>query len=59
VLASVVPTVTRRTVHIVRSGETLYGIAEQFGVPLTSLLQANGLTRRSRIKPGDAIRIPG
>jgi LysM repeat protein len=60
VLASVVPTGTiRRTVHIVRSGETLSAIAEQFGVPLTSLLQANRLNRRSRIKPGDAIRIPG
>ena len=60
VLASVVPIgTTRRTVHIVRSGETLSAIAEQFGVPLTSLLQANRLTRRSRIKPGDAIRIPG
>jgi membrane-bound lytic murein transglycosylase D len=60
VLASVVPTgTTRRTVHIVRSGETLSAIAEQFGVPLTSLLQANRLNRRSRIKPGDAIRIPG
>jgi membrane-bound lytic murein transglycosylase D len=48
----------RRTVHIVRSGETLSLIAERFGVPLTSLLQANRLTLRSRIKPGDAIRIP-
>jgi membrane-bound lytic murein transglycosylase D len=60
VLASVVPLgTTRRTVHIVRSGETLSAIAEQFRVPLTSLLQANRMTRRSRIKPGDAIRIPG
>lgn len=60
VLASVVPTgTTRRTVHIVRSGETLSAIAEQFRVPLSSLLQANRLNRRSRIKPGDAIRIPG
>jgi len=59
VLASVVPTVTRRTVHVVRSGETLSAIAVRFGVPLTSLLEANRLTMRSRIKPGDAIRIPG
>ena len=59
VLASVVPTGTHRTVHIVRSGETLSPIAERFGVPLASLLQANRLTRLSRIKPGDAIRIPG
>lgn len=59
VLASVVPMGSRRTVHIVRTGETLHAIAERFGVSLTSLLQANRLTMSSRIKPGDAIRIPG
>jgi membrane-bound lytic murein transglycosylase D len=58
VLASVVPTGPQRTVHIVRSGETLSQIAEHFGVSLTSLLEANRLTKRSIIRPGDAIRIP-
>ena len=59
VLAAVIPAGPQRTVHIVRSGETLSQIAEQFRVGLSSLLQANGMTRRTRIKPGDAIRIPG
>jgi len=45
-------------VHVVRSGETLWGISQQFGVPLASLLRTNGLTRRSRIHPGQTIRIP-
>ena len=52
------PAPTRRSVHIVRRGETLSGIAEQFHVPLSRLLSANRLTSRSRIHPGDAIRIP-
>ena len=49
---------TRRVVHIVRRGETLSGIAERFNVPLSRMLSANRLTARSRIHPGDAIRIP-
>jgi LysM repeat protein len=51
--------VSTRTVHIVRSGENAYTIARSFGVPLDALLKANGLTKRSVIKPGQAIRIPG
>jgi LysM repeat protein len=45
-------------VHIVKQGETLYGIALDAGVSLSSLLQANGLSSRSIIRPGQAIRIP-
>ena len=48
-----------RRVHIVRSGENLYTISRAFGVPLDALLKQNGLTKRSLIKPGQAIRIPG
>jgi LysM repeat protein len=44
--------------HVVREGETLGGIAERFGVPLSSLLNANGLTSRSVIRPGQSLRIP-
>jgi membrane-bound lytic murein transglycosylase D len=49
---------TARTVHIVRPGENPYTIARSFGVPLDALLTYNGLTKRSLIKPGQAIRIP-
>jgi membrane-bound lytic murein transglycosylase D len=51
--------VTVRRVHIVRQGETLWRIAQDFNVPLDRLLAANGLTRSSTIRPGQAIRIPG
>jgi len=51
-------TTTSRTVHIVRHGESPYTIARSFGVPLDALLEQNGLTKRSRIKPGQTVRIP-
>ena len=50
---------TTRRVHIVRSGETLSGIADRFNVSLSALLSSNRLTMRSRIRPGQTIRIPG
>jgi membrane-bound lytic murein transglycosylase D len=56
--ASGAGTAVQRRVHIVRRGETLYGIAEQFNVSLSALLSANRLTTRSVIRPGDSIRIP-
>jgi membrane-bound lytic murein transglycosylase D len=42
----------------VRSGDTPSAIARRFGVGLTALLNANGLTMGSVIRPGDRIRIP-
>jgi membrane-bound lytic murein transglycosylase D len=56
--ASAAPAAASRRVHIVRRGETLFGIAQSFGVDLDRLLGANGLTERSVILPGQAIRIP-
>jgi len=47
-----------RHVHVVRSGETMNGIANQFHVPLSSLLSANGMSTRSVIHPGQTVRIP-
>lgn len=59
-LATVAPAAgtTRRTVHIVKHGETPWTIARNFHVSLADLLRANRLTARSHIHPGDAIRIP-
>jgi peptidoglycan lytic transglycosylase D len=44
--------------HRVRSGETASQIARRFGVTLRSLLDYNGLTMTSIIKPGQLLRIP-
>ncbi len=46
------------TRHRVSQGETASGIARQHGVALTALLEANDLTMRSVIRPGDVLLIP-
>lgn len=43
--------------HIVKEGETLSVIAEQYGISLNTILWANNLTSRSTIKPGMTLRI--
>lgn len=43
--------------HIVRSGESLTGIAEAYDISLTSLLRLNQLSYGKVIHPGDRIRV--
>ncbi len=49
---------SRPTRYRVQSGDTLSQIAEQHGVSTRSLMQHNGLSSRSVIKPGQTIQIP-
>ena len=44
--------------HLVRSGDTLWDIARRYGVTIEQIKQANGLGRRSLIKPGQRLLIP-
>lgn len=44
--------------HIVRSGDTMWSISQHYGVSLSSLMSANGLSRRSTIRPGQRLRVP-
>ena len=46
------------TRHRVARGETASGIARQHGIGLAALLEANDLTLRSVIRPGDVLLIP-
>jgi len=46
------------TRHRVAPGETAGGIARQHGIGLMALLEANDLTMRSVIRPGDVLLIP-
>ncbi len=46
------------SVHAVKKGDTLYGIARQAGVPLNELLDLNGLKASSLIKSGDRLYLP-
>ena len=45
-------------VHVVRRGDTPWDIAQAWGVDLDALLAANGLTRRSVLRPGQRLAIP-
>lgn len=43
----------------VRSGDNPWSIAQRHGVELADLLRANGLSRRSVLRPGQELVIPG
>jgi zinc protease len=45
-------------VHVVRKYQTLLGIARRYGVSLRALLEANGLSSKTPIVPGQRLRIP-
>ena len=45
--------------HTVRTGDSLWEIAQSNGVSLQALCRANGLNQWSTIHPGDVITIPG
>ena len=47
------------TRHRVTRGETASAIAHQHGIGLMALLEANDMTMRSVIRPGDVLLIPG
>jgi LysM repeat protein len=42
----------------VKTGETLYGIARQYGVAVPALRAANDMDADSVIQPGQKLRIP-
>ncbi|NLC68114.1 MAG: LysM peptidoglycan-binding domain-containing protein [Clostridiaceae bacterium] len=45
-------------IHVVRAGESLWQIANLYGVSITSIARINGLTDLGRIVPGLALVIP-
>ena len=42
----------------VQPGDTLYGIARRFGLPVQSIVQRNGLTPPYRLSPGQELQLP-
>ncbi|MCD6290188.1 MAG: LysM peptidoglycan-binding domain-containing protein [Anaerolineae bacterium] len=48
----------QETIHIVRSGETLSTIAQQYGVAVEDIVQANHLQNPNAIYVGQKLRIP-
>ncbi|HEX6570571.1 MAG TPA: LysM peptidoglycan-binding domain-containing protein [Steroidobacteraceae bacterium] len=46
-------------VHVVRSGDTLWGVARKYGVTVPTLASANGLSSQAGLVAGARLEIPG
>jgi len=53
----VVPPSPTKKEHIVRAGETLYGIAKQYNLAVMDLVSANNLNLQQGIKPGQVLKL--
>jgi LysM repeat protein len=56
--ATRVPASAAATTYRVRAGDTLIGIASRFGVTVTALQQANGITDPRLLRVGQVLQIP-
>lgn len=45
--------------HVVQPGETLYGIAQKYGVDANAIAEANNITNRNQLRVGQKLDIPG
>ena len=51
---------TKARYHVVRRGDTLYQIAQEYGVPVQELIHLNNLTKAQTIYPGQKLMLaPG
>jgi membrane-bound lytic murein transglycosylase D len=46
-------------VHVVKRGDTLYGVARRYGVSVPELAAANGMSSKSQLTAGARLEIPG
>jgi LysM repeat protein len=54
-----VPAVAQTATHVVQPGENLFRIAQQYGVDVNALAQANAITNTWQIFAGQSLVIPG
>jgi LysM repeat protein len=59
VLSADVPSIAPQTVYTTRRGDTLAGVARRFHVSARDLAAANGLSTRTKLRPGQKLKIPG
>ncbi len=57
--ATQMPPATENQVYVVKSGDSVNKIAEQFGITSEELAQANDMSVNDTIHPGDELIIPG
>jgi membrane-bound lytic murein transglycosylase D len=54
------PAATKKSkVHVVKSGDTLWGVARKYGVTVPALASANGLSSNAGLVPGARLEVPG
>jgi len=58
VATTVVTAQQAQTVHVVQPGENLFRISLRYGVPMASIVQANGITNPNLIFVGQQLTIP-
>lgn len=52
------PKITEVVKHVVQSGDTLYGLAEEYLVPVDAIAYVNHLSTTALLHPGDELTIP-
>jgi LysM repeat protein len=50
---------TAKGYYTVKAGDTLYGISRKFGMSLSQLISANGISTSTVIQPGQTLRVVG
>jgi membrane-bound lytic murein transglycosylase D len=45
--------------HVIKAGDTLWGIAHQYGTSIDMLLKLNAMQRNSLLVPGRRLKVPG
>jgi LysM repeat protein len=55
----IIPGSRPETEYVVRSGDSLAAIAQQFGVSVQAIVQHNGIRQPDKIAAGQRLRIPG
>ena len=50
---------SKSSVHVVKRGDTLYGVARRYGVTIPALAEANGMSSKSHLTAGERLEIPG
>ncbi|MBQ7612753.1 MAG: LysM peptidoglycan-binding domain-containing protein [Spirochaetaceae bacterium] len=46
------------TIHTIQKGETIYGLSRQYGIPMNTILEYNGIKDATKIVVGQKIKIP-